>query len=259
MITYLGNKRKLVDEIEKVVNKLGPKSCADAFVGSGVVSRMLLTHCDTLYVNDLEKYCEVLSKCFLVTPSWADQEEIDKHIKALNNCSNKVGLITELYSPTDTCDRCFYTPENARIIDGMIDYIEKNVPENLKSYCIGPLVVKVSIHTNTSGVFKGFHKGGWGGKGGHALERIMKKIEVERPVWLSEPKEVIVHRKDACDFLQTLPQVDLVYLDPPYNQHPYGSNYFMLNLVCTNERPLETGTEVSIIIKTRLEMLWNLP
>jgi len=31
--------------------------------------------------------------------------------------------------------------------------------------------------------------------------------------------------------------VDLIYLDPPYNQHPYGSNYFMLNLICTNERP----------------------
>ena len=69
MITYIGNKRKLVDTIETVVKKLDPKSCADAFVGSGVVSRMLLTHCDELHVNDLEKYCEVLSKCFLVTPS----------------------------------------------------------------------------------------------------------------------------------------------------------------------------------------------
>ena len=24
---------------------------------------------------------------------------------------------------------------------------------------------------------------------------------------------------------------DLAYFDPPYNQHPYGSNYFMLNTI----------------------------
>ena len=33
--------------------------------------------------------------------------------------------------------------------------------------------------------------------------------------------------------------IDIMYLDPPYNQHPYGSNYFMLNIIATNEEPLE--------------------
>ena len=237
MITYLGNKRKLVDNIESVVKKLNPKICVDAFSGSGVVARMLLTHSDTLYVNDLEKYCEVLSTCYLNTPSPSDQEEVRKHIDQMNKCSGKNGMITELYSPNEDCDRCFYTPENAMRIDGMIDYIHRNVPDHLKPYCLGPLVVKASIHTNTSGVFKGFHKGGWGGKGGHAVERITKRIEVETPIWLEGGRDVYVHRRDACDFLRELPKVDLIYLDPPYNQHPYSSNYFMLNLICTNERP----------------------
>ena len=31
--------------------------------------------------------------------------------------------------------------------------------------------------------------------------------------------------------------MDLAYLDPPYNQHPYGSNYFMLNLLVHYQRP----------------------
>ncbi len=237
MITYIGNKRKLINKIEEIVDKFNPKTCVDAFSGSGVVSRMLLSHSEKLYVNDLEKYCEILSTCFLKTPPWSDQAEIAQHINAMNDTPGKVGLITELYSPSDTCDRWFYTPENAKRIDGMIDYIERCVPEHLKPYCLGPLIVKASIHTNTSGVFKGFHKGGWGGKGGHALDRITKRIEVECPMWLEPRREVEVKRQDACDFLRELPQVDLIYLDPPYNQHPYGSNYFMLNLVCTNERP----------------------
>ena len=234
MITYIGNKRKLVDKIQDVVEKLRPSTCADAFSGSGVVSRMLLGHSEKMYVNDLEQYCEVLSKCFLKTPSWADQDDVCKHIENMNMCPDKVGFITELYASNE---RQFYTPENGRRIDGMLDYIERCVPENLKPYCLGPLIVRASIHTNTSGVFKGFHKGGWGGKGGHAQDRITKRIEVDCPVWLEPHRDVEVHRQDACDFLRDLPKVDLIYLDPPYNQHPYGSNYFMLNLICTNERP----------------------
>jgi adenine-specific DNA-methyltransferase len=33
--------------------------------------------------------------------------------------------------------------------------------------------------------------------------------------------------------------IDLMYLDPPDNQHPYGSNYFMLNVIAKNEEPTE--------------------
>jgi adenine-specific DNA-methyltransferase len=241
MITYIGNKRKLVNTIEKVVQKLQPQTCVDAFSGSGVISRMLLGHSKKLYVNDLELYCEILSKCFLVTPSWADTDDIVHHMNEMNRCPDKVGFVTDMYASQE---RQFYTPENGRRIDGMLEYIEKYVPGHLKPYCLGPLLVKASIHTNTSGVFKGFHKGGWGGKGGHALDRITKKIEVECPVWFEPAREVEVKRQDACDFLRELPKVDLIYLDPPYNQHPYGSNYFMLNLLCTNERP-HTVSKVS--------------
>ena len=241
MITYIGNKRKLVNTIETIVERLQPQTCVDAFSGSGVVSRMLLSHSKKLYVNDLELYCQILSDCFLKTPSWADQNDISKHIEEMNTCPDKIGLFTDMYA-SDT--RQFYTPENGRRIDGMLDYIEKYVPNHLKPYCLGPLLIKASIHTNTSGVFKGFHKGGWGGKGGHARDRITKRIEVECPIWLEKGGEVEVHRQDACEFLKDLPKVDLIYLDPPYNQHPYGSNYFMLNLICTNERP-HTVSKVS--------------
>ena len=42
-------------------------------------------------------------------------------------------------------------------------------------------------------------------------------------------------------------------MDPPYNQHPYGSNYFMLNLIAGYERPdTEKISRVSGIPKN-----WN--
>jgi adenine-specific DNA-methyltransferase len=36
--------------------------------------------------------------------------------------------------------------------------------------------------------------------------------------------------------------VDVAYFDPPYNQHPYGSNYFMLNLIVANQEPAKIST-----------------
>jgi len=44
---------------------------------------------------------------------------------------------------------------------------------------------------------------------------------------------------DANSSCDRAPEVDVAYLDPPYNQHPYGSNYFMLNLLLDYERPGE--------------------
>ena len=69
------------------------------------------------------------------------------------------GIITELYSPKDTetpkeGERCFYTKENALIIDTLRKYINDNVPDHLFNYCITPLLIKASINVNTSGIFR---------------------------------------------------------------------------------------------------------
>ena len=60
-----------------------------------------------------------------------------------------------------------------------------------------------------------------------------------------------VYQKDANLLAKELDKLDLVYLDPPYNQHPYGSNYFMLNLIASYEEPSKIS-KVSGIAKD-----WN--
>ena len=107
-----------------------------------------------------------------------------------------------------------------------------------------PLLIKASINNNTSGVFKGFHKKGtigcFGGKGENALSRILKNIKLELPVWSNDNYNIKCFNKDVNIMIQELPtDIDIIYLDPPYNCHPYGSNYFMLNIIATNKEPLE--------------------
>jgi adenine-specific DNA-methyltransferase len=173
------------------------------------------------------------------------------------------GIITKYYAPNNTFDiqkdeRCFYTHENALIIDTLRHYIANTVETELQDYCLVPLLIKASIHVNTAGVFKGFYKGyngigKFGGEGENALSRIMREIRLDLPLWNeNNDYKCICSNSNINDFIKTIPDdIDVIYLDPPYNQHPYGSNYFMLNVIIDNTEPKDIS-KVSGIPKN-----WN--
>jgi len=258
MLTCIGNKRKLVDHIMNIILQLKGKigsskiKVADPFAGSSVVARALASVASHLYVNDYEVYSYLMAKCFLVTPSKEKQLEIAKHIHQMNQIAENgpytPGIITKLYAPKDTNDvkdgeRCFYTHENAIIIDTLRTYIDDIVDSELQVYCLVPLLIKASIHTNTAGVFKGFYKdengiGCFGGRGRCALSRIMQPIRLDLPVWSDNTFNIDCGLGDASTYIDQIDNtLDIIYLDPPYNQHPYGSNYFMLNVIAQNSEP----------------------
>ena len=258
MMTCIGNKRKFLSNIESIINEIKKSlnkkklNMFDAFSGSGIVARMMSYHSDKLIVNDLEKYSYIINKCYLETPNKSDQIKINNYIEDINkyiaNPDNLVeGIITKNYAPKNTNniqlgERCFYTRENAMIIDTIRKYIDDKIDEKFRLYILGLLLVKASIHNNTGGVFKGFYKskitkiGAWGGDGENALARIKGLIQLESIIWNNENKfDLEVHNDDTNEVIKKLNDLDLIYLDPPYNQHPYGSNYFMLNTIAKNQ------------------------
>jgi len=259
MLTCIGNKRKLVTHIESIIREVGTilgkerLNLVDGFSGSSVVSRQLSYLANTLYTNDMELYAYLMARCYLCTPSAEQVAAIQTHIDAMNRIAEsgpyREGIICKLYAPKNTKDiqpgeRCFYTRENALIIDTLRTYIDESVAEPLRNYCLVPLLNKASIHTNTAGVFKGFYKKGdrgcFGGNGEMALSRILKPIRLDMPLWNRAPFTSQCYNKDINTLVSELPaNIDVMYLDPPYNQHPYGSNYFMLNVIATNIEPTE--------------------
>src|SRR5690606_11645010 len=64
-------------------------------------------------------------------------------------------------------------------------------------------------------------------------------IELEVPHMSLFETDVEVFQQDANALISDTHEFDLIYIDPPYNQHPYGSNYFMLNLLTNYERPTD--------------------
>lgn len=258
LITYIGNKRALLGHIgiavERVKQRLGKDKLrvVDLFSGSGVVSRYLKAHASLIISNDIEDYAAVISRCYLRNRSTVDFQTLLGIVSELNAKVTTEplppGFIEELYAPKDEInitkkDRVFYTRENARRIDNYRRLIER-IPSEMRDLLLGPLLSEASIHANTAGVFKGFYKnrhtgvGQFGGSGSDALTRILGQITLEIPVLSLFECEYEVFQEDANVLARKLRGIDLAYIDPPYNQHPYGSNYFMLNLIVNYRRPV---------------------
>ena len=264
IITYIGNKRSLLKFITKGINVVQRElqkdklDMFDVFSGSGIVSRYFKQYAETLLVNDLEPYTKVINACYLANASEIDFEKIEKiHRRLVADVSArplKKGIITKLYAPKDDDniqpgERVFYTRRNAMYIDTMRKLIDSVDLENQKFF-LAPLLAKASVHSNTSGVFKGFHKnrttgiGQFGGSNQDALLRIKGEIELPMPIFSNYDCQTTIYNGDSNEIIKTAPEVDLAYLDPPYNQHPYGSNYFMLNLILENTPP-ESVSKIS--------------
>lgn len=267
LITYIGNKRSLLDFIgysyDYAAKRLGKKSfsCFDGFSGSGIVSRFFKEKgASKVVANDLELYAKIISECYLSNKSEINIKEIEELASFLNQTklsgdpafAYPTGLIELFYAPEDDenirdFERVFYTNSNAKIIDNT-----RARTDNI--FILAPLFSEASIKTNTGGVFKGFYKdsktkvGKFGGTKEQALSRILSEVLIQPPILSDKECEWEVYQQDTA--LVDV-EVDFAYYDPPYNQHPYGSNYHMLNTIAAYKEE-EQYSEVAGIPST-----WN--
>lgn len=261
IITYMGNKRKLLKNIELVLDdiksKLNKKSISvgDGFSGSGVVSRLLKTKADTLYCNDLAGYSHTLNQCYLSNPTAPCEAKIHTFIDKANEIAEEQNLtdadkwVSTHWSPKnekiEESDRVYYTRDNGQRIDTIRNYVE-TIPKKYQSYVLAPLLVESSIHNNTNGQFSAFYKdggkGAYGGKKSIDTGRIMKSIQIPYPIFHKNKCKVHCSRKDTNQWARDLgkeTKLDIVYYDPPYNKHPYNIYYFMLDIINDWDKTLD--------------------
>ena len=92
IITYIGNKRKLLPYIDEAVQgiknslKKEKLSCVDLFSGSGIVARFLKQHASLLITNDLEDYSRIINTCYLTNRDDFDEEKYDRIRHRLYAC-----------------------------------------------------------------------------------------------------------------------------------------------------------------------------
>lgn len=260
IIAYIGNKRKLLSLIYKAIENTGLDRKSglkffDVFAGSGVVSRFAKSLGFEVFTNDWEYYSFIINSCYLginksdIKTLFGSEENFLNLLDKINNLSEpkeSEQYIAKYYAPKNfdinnvdyKTERLFYTKENALIIDKIRNYIEaeyplENISENnlkIRNLLLANLIYEAATHTNTSGVFKACHKG-FGGHGKDALKRITEKIKLSPPVLEDSNYQAHIFQEDANILVNKIKNIDIAYLDPPYNQHQYGSNYHLLNTI----------------------------
>ncbi len=261
LIPYIGNKRKLLPLIAEAVAATGldPKASVfvDTFAGTGVVSRWAKAAGYRTVANDWEPYAEIINRCYIesnAAPLTTDGRSYDDLIRELAALPGREDWVTRHLCPADDAkpdldrERLFYMRKNGLKIDAIRERIAEWDAHDLlgpetHACLIAPLLFAACYHANTSGVFKGFHRG-WGGQTGTALYRIAADLVIEPARFLENGQDNLVLRKDAATLIDDLRErgirPDIAYLDPPYNQHPYGSNYHVLNSIALWDKPVLT-------------------
>ena len=278
LIPYIGNKRKLLDIINQAVELTGVKNgtFVDLFSGSTVVARFAKQLGFRVLSNDWEPYSEQIAFGTVVlneVPKFTKLGGCENVFKILNDVVPIEGYVTKHLCPSDDenlnheSDRLFYMRKNGMKIDAMRELISTWVDEGKITslefgFIMASFMYSASYVSNTSGVFKGFHRG-WGGSNGTAQYRICSDIALRPPIILNNGKKNLSTRQDAgklvhnlTDILEGIP--DIIYLDPPYNQHPYGSNYHVLNTITLWDKPdfpekITRGTKSAIRLDWRTE------
>ncbi len=255
LLPYLGNKRHLLDLIGQALAATGiapgRSTFVDAFAGSGVVSRFAKQVGFAVVSNDWEPYAEALNTAAIACegpPACSALGGYDAAIRTLNALPGTDGWVTAHLCPADDLapdpvhERLFYRRATGRRLDAIRAQIAtwqaSGAIDAAGTACLlAPLLYQACWLANTSGVFKGFHRG-WGGSNGTALHRILADLQLQPQRFLATGRAHRVYAVDAVALgtqLTTTP--DVVYLDPPYNQHPYASNYHVLNSLVVWDQP----------------------
>lgn len=292
IIAYIGNKRRLLGLIGEAVSRAAGQSSlsglrfADPFSGSGIVSRYARFMGMQVTANDWEPYAEALARAWLqprpgdILRLFGTGSGLEDAITAFNNLpdpNSEDTYLARYYAPSThhledadyRRERLFYTRQNALRLDAARNQLESmELPEGLgaedmilrHSLLLAPLVYAAATNVNTSGVFKAYHRG-FGGHGRDALGRITAPIRFRAPRIIDAPAGR-VFAMDAAELAAggMMDDSDIVYLDPPYNQHQYGSNYHLLNTIVRWDRipePLDIGTDGTLLRKAGIRPDWT--
>lgn len=244
---YIGNKRKSADYIVSQSGSPSGKTFFDVFSGSGIVSRYAKEKGFRVVSNDYMPFLKWIGKAYIecnVDPGFSCFGGYEKAIGILNNLEPITGWVSENMCPAG--GRKFYTQENGGMIDAIRSKIDEWYDDRLinireKACLLSPLLYQASLRSNTSGLFKAFHSD-WGGKNGKArVNHINGKVELI-PVHFFDNKMDNIHLcMDSEEAAKKAGKVDVAYIDPPYNQHPYPSNYHMLDSIALWDKPTSVG------------------
>lgn len=229
MIKYLGSKRTLVPVLGEVATALGAATAVDLFTGTTRVAQEFKRRGMAVTASDMASYSEVLSNCYIATDAAAvDTAELDDALARLNALPGRSGYFTETF-----CERArYFQRKNGARVDAIRDALEADFRGTpLFPVLLTSLMLAADRVDSTTGVQMAYLKQ-W-------APRAHNDLELRRPELIPGPGSTV--RGDVTQTIDRLPAVDLMYLDPPYNQHRYFTNYHIWETLVRWDAPAHYG------------------
>ena len=229
MIKYLGSKRALLDPIKAAVGVLLPDGgrVCDLFSGTSRVGHALKAEGYSVWSNDLNAYAHALATCHVQADAEQWTAPAERILAELREVRPDAGWFTRAFCE----DARYFHPDNGARIDAVRERIEAmDLEPELKAIVLVSLMEAADRVDSTAGVQMAYMKQ-W-------APRALKPLELRLPSLL--PGAGRATRADAVEIAAEV-EADLVYLDPPYNQHSYLGNYHVWESLTLWDKPETYG------------------
>lgn len=244
MIKYIGSKRALLNHIAAVVADVLPQGglVCDLFSGTSRVGHALKREGFQVWSNDHNAYAHTLATAYVQADreKWLARAEIV--LEELRTVKPQAGWFTKAFCE----DARFFHPDNGARVDAMRDRIaEMSLEPELEAIVLVSLMEAADRVDSTAGLQMAYMKS-W-------ASRALKQLELRMPAVLPAVGGGAC-RATQADAVELAPHVeaDLVYLDPPYNQHSYLGNYHCWESLVLWDKPETYGVaNKRIDVKTR--------
>lgn len=229
---YIGNKTRLLDFIHNSIIDFGIPLHGvflDIFGGTGSVGRYFKDKGFKIISNDFMTYSYIhqfVNVTLNTMPKFKliSENGINGALQLLNSLNPKEGYVYENYSPSGKYGRKYFSDENGRKIDSIRDYIEKLKNENKISeieylILVCALINAADFVSNISGTYGAYLKI-W-------RSMALKPLILIEPKLIDNNKNNEIHQRDSNQLIKELIS-DVLYIDPPYNERQYASNFHVL-------------------------------
>lgn len=229
MIKYIGSKRVLVPVLGAMAHASGARTAVDLFTGTTRVAQEFKRQGLEVTATDIATYSGVLSDCYIASDAAkVDRTELVDILARLNALPGKPGYFTKTF-----CEESrYFQPKNGARVDAIRDLLESEYRDHpLFPVLLTSLMLAADRVDSTTGLQMAYLKA-W-------APRAYNDLEMTIPHLLRGPGHTVVG--DAMVTVDELPRTELMYLDPPYNQHRYFTNYHIWETLVRWDAPEHYG------------------
>jgi len=179
--------------------------------------------------NDTASYSEALANAYSLADGQVDRTRLRRLLDHLDALPPEHGYFTETFCVQSR----FFRPENGVRVDAIRNEIDRlDVSPVERGLLLTSLMEAADRVDSTCGLQMAYVKK-W-------AQRANNPLELRGPVAVEGPRGS-VSRADAVEVASGLEGFDCVYLDPPYNQHSYFSNYHIWETLVRWDSPTYYG------------------